>query len=85
MADRRTRITIETERTLIVARRQTARRWCPECGREVELLASDQAGRLQHVAPARTAGREETLVHVVRAADGLVVCLKALLGLRGKP
>jgi hypothetical protein len=81
MGDRRTRITIETERTLVVAHRQTARRWCRKCGREVELFTSDQAGRLLDVAPTEIEGREESKLRLGWAKDGLVVCLKSLLDL----
>lgn len=35
----RTRIEIETDRTLIVARLNGARFWCEQCGSEVEVVA----------------------------------------------
>jgi hypothetical protein len=46
MTDRRTRITIKTERILIVARQHAVRGWCSRCGTEVEFLPSDRARSL---------------------------------------
>jgi hypothetical protein len=44
-AHRRTEITVETDRVLIIRRRRTLRAWCQECGGEVEMvsLAEEQA------------------------------------------
>jgi hypothetical protein len=81
MADSRTRITIETERTLVVARRPTARGWCRVCGREVAVSVSDEAGRLLDAARREAAGQDQSHLHRRWAKDGLVACLKALLGL----
>jgi hypothetical protein len=36
--NRRTRITIESEHILIVAKREITRGWCERCGLEVELV-----------------------------------------------
>jgi hypothetical protein len=33
-----TQITLETERVLMIRRRTFARRWCSECGSEVDVL-----------------------------------------------
>jgi hypothetical protein len=78
-AERRTRITIETERILVIARQHAARGWCERCGCEVELLPSSQAGRLLNVGPQQSEGRRQNKVHLVQAKEGLVVCLKSLL------
>jgi hypothetical protein len=43
---RRTRITIESERLLIVAKREPARAWCERCGVEVELVKPGIASRV---------------------------------------
>jgi hypothetical protein len=43
MADRTTRITIETERILIIARQQLVRGGCGRCRNEAEFLSSDHA------------------------------------------
>jgi hypothetical protein len=78
-ADRYTRITIETERILIIARQSTARDQCKEYGRELELLPFDRTR-----APLdATAGSEEhprDRFHPWPVNDGLIfVCLRLLL------
>jgi hypothetical protein len=88
-ADRRTRITIETERMLIVARQHSAHGWCERCGAEVELLPSAQASQLLHVAQEQLQGLHQGRLHLEEAKDGLVICLKSLLrflqGAGGQP
>lgn len=79
MADFGTRITIETERILIVARRQSQRAWCERCGGEVEFVPSQQARRVLDVAPEPPRPEHRTQFHVERARNGLAVCLKSLL------
>jgi hypothetical protein len=80
-ADRRTRITIETERILIMARQHAAYGWCERCGQQVELLPSAHASRLLHVAEEQLQGRHQGKLHLEQAKDGLVICLKSLLRL----
>jgi hypothetical protein len=80
-ADRSTRITIETERILIMARQHTAYGWCERCGQQVELLPSAHASRLLHVPQDRLQGQHQGKLHLEEAKDGLVVCLKSLLRL----
>jgi hypothetical protein len=78
-ADRRTRITIETERILIIARQHAAYGWCERCGLEVELLPSAQASRLLQVTEEQLKGQHHGKLHLEQAKDGLVICLKSLL------
>ena len=78
-ADRRTRITIEAERILIIARQHAAYGWCERCGLEVELIPSAQASHLLHLAEERLHGQQQGKLHLEQAKDGLVVCLKSLL------
>jgi hypothetical protein len=80
-ADERTRITIETERILIMARQHATYGWCERCGQQVELLASDHASRLLHVAQDTLQGQHQGKLHLGEAKDGLVICLKSLLRL----
>lgn len=78
-ADRGTRITIETERVLILACRQAARGWCQKCGSEVEMLPEKEAVNiLQRVSIERPAKNERRL-HLEQAKEGLAVCLKSML------
>jgi hypothetical protein len=77
-AENQTRITIETERILIVVRHHSRRGWCDRCGREVELLQSDHARDVLAIARERLEG-----LHLGKAKDGMVVCMKSLLRLLG--
>jgi hypothetical protein len=43
---KRTEITVETDRLLIVRRRRTVRFWCRECGREVVAVSAEAAETL---------------------------------------
>jgi hypothetical protein len=43
---KRTEITVETDRLLIIRRRRTVRFWCRECGREVVAVIVAEAGTL---------------------------------------
>jgi hypothetical protein len=78
-ADRHTRITIETERILIIACRQSARERCRECGREVEFLPLDRARTLLKRTTELLEGQQRNDVHQWLTKDGLIfVCLKTL-------
>jgi hypothetical protein len=77
--DRRTRITIETERILVIARQHAAHGWCARCGQEVELVPSAQASRLLGVGPEQLGGQYQGKLHLEHAKNGLVICLKSLL------
>jgi len=79
--DNGTRITVETERILIMARRHSARGWCERCGAEVELLPSAHAGRLLKVAQVQLQKQHSANLHLKEAKDGLAICLKSLLRL----
>lgn len=85
-AHRGTRITIETERVLLLLRRQTSRGWCERCGQEVDLVGLEQAGNVLDGIPLE--GKSKTQLHLERAKEGMAVCLKSLLqvvkGARGQ-
>jgi len=75
--ENRTRITIETERTLILAGKHSVRGWCHKCGTEVEFLPSLQAVHL--LEGSKDLRRRVTAeVHLNRAKDELLICLKSL-------
>lgn len=76
---RRTRITIESERLLIVAKRESARAWCERCGVEVELVKHGKAGRVLESLPEDRGrfGAGRLLLQLARS--GLVVRLKSAL------
>jgi len=79
-AHRRTEITIETDRVLIIRRRRTVRAWCQECGGEVEMVSLGEAEALTEVS-----GREfcESAQahswHLSESQEGTcLVCLESL-------
>jgi hypothetical protein len=75
---RGTRITIETERVLMITHQQATRGWCKECGHEVEFLTTD---RLNPWLEPKNSPVEENCgrLHLAHARDGLVICVKSLL------
>jgi hypothetical protein len=50
---RRTEFTVETDQILIIRRHFTVRRWCPECGREVDMVGREEAEALLESAGAK--------------------------------
>jgi hypothetical protein len=81
MAYKRTRITVETEQVLIVRRRGCTRRWCWECGREVDMIGFPQAAVLTGVVPRslRDYARAEKW-HLAETSDGSpLICLESLV------
>jgi hypothetical protein len=77
---RKTEITIQTRRVLVVRRRERARLWCDRCGGQVEMLAAREAVAttgLTERAVFRLA--EAGLLHATETTDGrLFVCLDSL-------
>lgn len=78
---KRTEITVETDRVLIIRRRRTLRAWCQECGRDVDMVDLGEAGTLTGMS-----GRglrddaEDSGWHVYEGQDGIgLVCLESLL------
>jgi hypothetical protein len=78
---RTTKITIETERLLVVRHRgQQAPRWCPDCRAQTLMLKPEEAATIAAVTP-RTIYRwvEAGQVHFTEAPDGwLLICLNSL-------
>jgi len=74
---KRTKITIETERLVVISQRKlSARAWCKSCGRQVVMVTVDEAARLARVS-SRTVYRwvEDDLLHFAETADGrLLIC-----------
>jgi hypothetical protein len=77
----RIQITIQTEQILILRRRGCARRWCAECGLDVEVVDLSQAEALTSKAQPRFEdGSEVKKWHCVESPDGAaLVCLQSLL------
>ena len=76
MRKRRTEITIETERVLIVRRQIAIRAWCRSCDRQVAMVTVDEAARMAGVS-SRTIYRwvEADRLHFTETTDGrLLIC-----------
>jgi hypothetical protein len=78
---RRTEITIETDRVLIIRRFRAIRTWCPQCGCEVDMANWEQAEALTGMSA--QALRDSTQLrnwHVSEGQDGAeLICLESLL------
>jgi hypothetical protein len=78
-ADKFTRITIEREQILIIARPNASRGWCKQCGVEVEFVAREQVRSFLDPLPEHSGGWQKNKIHLAQAKDGLAVCMKSLL------
>ena len=78
---KRTEITIETERVIVIRhRRLPVRAWCQSCGEQVVMVTVDEAARAARVS-ARTLYRwvEAEKLHFVETAEGgLLICYESL-------
>lgn len=87
-ADRGARITIETERVLLMVRRRSSRGWCQRCGQEVDLVRIGDMGTVLEGVRLEGEAKSDTRLHLERAKEGFAVCLKSLLqvvkGARGQ-
>ena len=82
---KRTRITIDTERVLVIGKtRSTFDAWCPMCNQLVRLLRPDEAAVLTAHLRASQQPLEISKLHIIPTADGLMnVCLNSLLSQGG--
>lgn len=78
---KRTEITIETDRVLIIRRRRSIRAWCPECGREVDMVDRQEAEDLTGISGHAIRERAQAPGwHLSDGEDGIgLVCLESLL------
>ncbi len=78
---KRTKITIDTERVLVIGRTPTTfDAWCPICDELVRLLRPDEAAALMAWLRASQHPLEISKLHIIPTADGLMnVCLNSLL------
>ena len=81
MSRKRTEVTIETERVLVVSRRNSSPvLWCERCAREVMMLTVDEAAMMAH-ATSRVIFRlaEAGRLHFVETQEGrLLICSNSL-------
>jgi len=82
---KRTRITIDTERVLVIGKtRSTFDAWCPMCNQLVRLLRPDEAAVLTAHLRASQQPLEISKLHIIPTVDGLMnVCLNSLLSQGG--
>jgi hypothetical protein len=82
---KRTEITIDTERYLVVSRRrERATLWCHRCGDSVPMLTVDEAAQIAGKSPlAISTLVEEGRVHFAVTPEGrFFICSSSLAGLR---
>lgn len=84
-ANRRTRITIESERVLLVSREQSTRGWCESCGREVDLSRRAHTGGVLDAVSVRRSEPGLNGLHVQGARNRVVGYLKSVLCLLKSP
>ncbi|MGI9068840.1 MAG: hypothetical protein ACR2HX_20855 [Pyrinomonadaceae bacterium] len=80
MKQKRTEITIETERVLVVSRPSRVSPWCAACGAQTEMATVDEAAILARV-NSRTIYRraEAGKLHVTETPEGLLlICSNSL-------
>jgi len=79
-ARQRTEITIETDQIFIIRRWRSSRFWCPECGREVDVVGRAEAEALiGTIQPMLGNSAEDRGWHVVESEDKtLLICLESL-------
>jgi hypothetical protein len=79
-AHKRTEITIETDRIMIIRRRNSKRLWCAECGGEADMASLEQAGIVTGLAgkPLRDYAQARGW-HISGQEGSLLICLESLL------
>lgn len=77
----RMEITIQTDRLMIIRRRQSGRVWCEQCRREVEVVGLQDAGNFAgSLRPALPGNTGSEAWHVCIGKNGeRVICLESLL------
>jgi hypothetical protein len=78
---KRTQITIETSRVLIIRRTRSTRARCQECAREVDVVGLEEAGVLTGMTqPLLRECAESRKWHSSESSDGaLLICLDSLM------
>jgi|HubBroStandDraft_6_1064221.scaffolds.fasta_scaffold3422047_1 hypothetical protein len=77
-AHKRTEMTIETDRVLIIRRRRVLRAWCQECGREVDMVDPREAEAITGITGSGLHNCAQW--HIAQSQDGAgLICLDSLL------
>ena len=84
MKRRRTEVTIETDELWVIRRSGTVGlAWCPECGKEVDMITTDEAIALTRL-DARDIYRrvESGLIHYAKTPGGVaLICSRSVMKL----
>jgi hypothetical protein len=77
----RRKITVETERLLVVSSRQEAAAWCEQCGTEMKMVDPRAAAAISGLSARAIFRRVESgQLHFTETADGaLLICLNSLM------
>ena len=77
---KRTEITIETDRILIIRRRRSTRAWCSECGGEADMVGLAEAEAITGAVPPMLPDSAEARGwHLAEGPGGTpLICLKSL-------
>jgi hypothetical protein len=80
-ARRRTEITTQTDRILIIRRRSVIRAWCEECACEVEMVSLEDSGAITGTPlPGLGEGADSQAWHFCQGPDGeKLLCLESLM------
>ena len=73
---KRTEITVETNEVLMVRRARVYRAWCPECGREVEMVSLFDA---RTIAGLTMGAARPSRWHVCPDLGAPLVCMESIL------
>jgi hypothetical protein len=78
---KRTEVTVETDRVLIIRRRHSTRVWCGECAREVDMVGLADASVLTGITQqGMRHGAQARKWHFSEGQDGTpLICLESLL------
>jgi hypothetical protein len=77
---KKTEITVETDRVLVIRRRQLVRAWCEECGVEVDTLSLDEAASMTGTTSTLSRDTWMAAWHACEGSDGSPrICLESLL------
>jgi len=82
MKKRTARITVETERLLVISRaKESIESWCAQCGEESNFIAVDEAAAVAGVSERTVFRRAEAgAIHLLETADGKArFCLNSIV------
>ncbi|HWP43205.1 MAG TPA: hypothetical protein VNO14_08230 [Blastocatellia bacterium] len=84
MKTKRTEITIETKRVIVISKPSRMLGWCARCNREVDWVTVDEAARLASASSRDVFGMVESgMLHSAEMHEGiLVVCQDSLIQAR---